>query len=160
MSDDQTTPQQVVESFLNNTTDPESLRDLVEVDAVYISLNFSNLPLKKIMPWAGTSQGSEAFVATFDLVSKYWEILNFEVTDIFGSGEQVAVFGTFTYKSVVLKKTVTSPFSIHAKVRNGKIFYFQFMEDTLATAGTFKMAGEVEFHSNPNGDSVVLTEFS
>lgn len=149
-----------VRAFLADTTNPENVNKLVDEDATYISLNFNNPELKKIMPWAGTSKGPQAFISTFDRVFKYWNAKNFEVTDIFGNDDDVAVFGTFTYQSVVTGKTATSPFSIHAKVNDGKIVYFQFMEDTFATAGTFKLNGEVQFHSNPEGGKVTLNEFS
>jgi len=36
-------------------------------------------------------------------------------------------------------------------VKDGKITYFQFMEDTFATAATFKVSGTWKFHSDPNG---------
>jgi hypothetical protein len=65
-------------------------------DAIYISLNFEDPELKRVMPWTGTSSGPEAFIR--------------------------------------------SPFSIHAKVKDGKIAFFQFMEDTFATARSFKIA--------------------
>jgi hypothetical protein len=51
------------------------------------------------------------------------------------------VFGRFTYRSVSLEQAVTSPFSIHARVRDGKITYMQFMEDTFATARSFRQKG-------------------
>lgn len=147
----QTTPVAVIEKFLANTTNPEVVNQLVAHDATFISLNFENKQLKRILPWAGTSKGPQAFVDTFSGVSQYWEILNFQVTDIFSSGEHVAVFGSFTYKSRTLGKTVVSPLSIHAKVKDGKIVYFQFMEDTLATTESFKVTGTATYHSDPNG---------
>lgn len=59
------------------------------------------------------------------------------------------VFGSFTYTSKTLNQQATSPFSILAKVRNGKIYHFMFMEDTFATAATFKVSGKVTYHSDP-----------
>lgn len=59
---------------------------------------------------------------------RYWQNENFEVTTMFGEGEDVAVFGTFTYRSNTLGKVVTSPFSIHVKVVDGKVTYLQFLE--------------------------------
>ncbi len=56
------------------------------------------------------------------------------MTDLFGAGENVAVFGSFT-RSVSIGKLFRSPFAIHAKVRDGKIVFFQFMEETIASAG-------------------------
>ncbi|WP_459556734.1 nuclear transport factor 2 family protein [Lacunimicrobium album] len=84
-------------------------------------LNFDNPELKQILPWTGTSKGPQAFIDAFSRIAKWWTIEDFTVTTLFGEGENVAVFGRFTYRSNSLSKTVTSPFSIHAKVRNGTI---------------------------------------
>jgi uncharacterized protein len=53
----------------------------------------------------------------------------------------VAVFGDFRYKSHSLGKIVTSPFSIHVRVVDGKVTYMQFLEDTYATAASFRKDG-------------------
>jgi hypothetical protein len=87
---------------------------------------------------------------------KFRVIQSFEVKELFGTDENVAVFGTFTYKSNTLGKVATSPFSILAKVRNGKIVYFQFMEDTFATAATFRVFGHWKIHSDPKGEEFEL----
>ena len=87
---------EVVRRFLENTTSPDVVRELVAPDATYISLNYENKDLKQIMPWTGTSKGSQAFIDTFTRVFLYWENQNFEVKEIFGAGENVAVFGSFT----------------------------------------------------------------
>ncbi|MBW4641408.1 MAG: nuclear transport factor 2 family protein [Gloeocapsa sp. UFS-A4-WI-NPMV-4B04] len=139
-----TQPTEVIKEFLANTATEKveaAARRLVAEDATYISLNFDNPELKQILPWTGTSTGPQAFIDTFSRVEKWWTIEDFAVTALFGEGENVAVFGRFTYCSVSLSKAVASPFSIHAKVRNGKIVYFQFMEDTFATARTFSQKG-------------------
>ncbi|HIB3369938.1 nuclear transport factor 2 family protein [Pseudomonas aeruginosa] len=44
-----------------------------------------------------------------------------EVLDISAADERVAAFGRSTYRSRVVGKTMTSPFSILAKVRDGQI---------------------------------------
>jgi len=150
------TPIAVIEKFLTNTTNPEVVTQLVAPDATYISLNYENKDLKRILPWTGTSKGPQTFVDTFTHVFQYWQALNFEPKEIFGGGENVAVFGSFTYKSNTVGITATSPFSIHAKVKDGMITYFQFIEDTFATAGTFKVSGAVKYHSDPNGSEVEI----
>lgn len=71
---------------------------------------------------------------------------------MFASEEKVAIFGTFTYTSTTLDKAVTSPFSIIAKVKEGKIYHFMFMEDTFATTATFRMSNAGKFHSDPQGE--------
>jgi len=54
----------------------------------------------------------------------------FNVTTMFGSDEDVAVFGDFRYKSHSLGKVVSSPFSILVKVVDGQVTYLQFQEDS------------------------------
>ena len=149
-----TAPVDVVADFLTHTS-PDQVEDaatrLVADDATYISLNFDNPELKRIMPWAGTSAGRQAFIDTFSKVDSWWEVQDFDVIDLFGSGEDVAVFGDFTYRSVALGKTVRSPFAIHAKVRESKIVFFQFMEDTFATGRSFSSGGVWTIKNDPNG---------
>ena len=52
-----------------------------------------------------------------------WENQAFNVTTMFASDENVALFGNFRYKSNSLGKVVSSPFSILAKVIDGKVTY-------------------------------------
>ncbi|WP_220131470.1 nuclear transport factor 2 family protein [Enterobacter sp. RHBSTW-00994] len=154
-------PLDVVNAFLMNTAPDKvssAAQQLVAPDATYISLNFNNPELKKIEPWAGTSKGPEAFVSTFSRVAKYWKIVDFTVEDIFASGDNVAVFGNFTYRSTGIGKQFNSPFSIHAKVKAGKITYFQFMEDTYASASSFRVSGDWEVKTDPDGASYRVGE--
>lgn len=51
---------------------------------------------------------------------------------------------------------MTSPFSVFALVTNGKCTYFQFMEDTLATTGSFRTGGEWTIHSDPGGGEIAI----
>jgi NAD dependent epimerase/dehydratase family len=51
------------------------------------------------------------------------------------------VFGEFRYKSNSLGKVVSSPFSILVKVVDGKVTYSQFLEDSYATAASFRKHG-------------------
>ncbi len=137
-------PKDIVADFLANTA-PDKVQAaadrLVAEDADYISLNFENADLKKILPWTGTQKGRQAYVETFLGVARWWTIDAFSISAIFGEGEDVAVFGDFTYTSNTLGKTVRSPLAIHAKVRNGVIVAFMFMEDTFATSRSFSADG-------------------
>lgn len=143
----------VVADFLQNTA-PDKIQAaadrLVAADATYISLNFDNPELKKILPWAGTATGREAFVSTFIGVHRYWAIEDFQVNSLFGEGEDVAVFGSFTYRSVTRQKSFRSPFSVHAKVKDGKIVYLQFMEDTFASTRSFSSGGTWTIKTQPD----------
>jgi hypothetical protein len=81
----------------------------------------------------------------------YWTIENFKNFDLFGAGENVAVFGSFTYRSNTRGKSFTSSFSVHAKVKGGKIVYFLFMEDTFASSRSFSSGGTWTIKTAPNG---------
>lgn len=148
------TPITIVQQLLGDPTNPEVVARLVHPDAVYVSLNFDNPDLKKILPWAGTSSGHRGVIETFEGVGAYWTKDAFEVTDMFGADDKVAVFGSFTYTSNTLGKSITSPFSVLAKVRDGKVAYFQFMEDTFGTASTFRSSGTSTYRSDPAGGEV------
>jgi uncharacterized protein len=148
------TPAEAVAAILNNPKDIAHVRSLCAPDVTYVSLNHEDRELKRIMPWCGTSHGPEAIVQTFIDVGRYWTINAFEIEALFDSGENVAVFGRFSYTSTVLSKTVTSPFSCFAKVRDGRCIYLQFMEDTFATADSFRSDSSWTIRSNPNGEQI------
>jgi len=112
-------PVEVVQELLANTTNADILTKLVALDTTYVSLSYDNPDLKKILPWAGThkNKGPRAIVETFEGVGEYWTNEAFEVQALFGTGENVSVFGSFTYRSRTLGKAFTSPFSIWCKSR-------------------------------------------
>ena len=151
------TPTEVVTQFLANTTNPMIVKSLVADDATYVSLNYDNPDLKKIMPWAGTGKGPQAFIDTFTRVSQFWQILAFSPEELFGAGENVTVFVANSLPDRTRRqRPVESPFSILSRVHDGKIVYFQFMEDTFATAASFKSGGSSIFHSDPNGKEIEI----
>src|SRR5580704_4022778 len=149
-------PTEILSAILKNPTDIDHVQSLVTPDVTYVSLNYENPDLKKIMPWAGTSRGPESIVKTFVDVSRYWQIQAFEPEALFGSEVYAAMFGRFTYKSTVLSKVVTTPFAVFAKVEQGLCTYLQFMEDTFATGASFRSGGSWVFQSNPEGEPVVI----
>jgi uncharacterized protein len=147
-------PTEIVAAILDNPKDIANVRSLCAADVTYVSLNYEDNELKRIMPWCGTSHGAEAIVQTFVDVGRYWKVVAFNIEALFGSGENVAVFGQFTYTSTVLSKTVTSPFACFARVKDGLCSYLQFMEDTFATARSFRSGGSWTISSNPNGEQI------
>src|SRR5258708_38210559 len=149
-------PLDIINGILNNPKDINNVRSLTTKDVTYVSLNYSNADLKKVMPWCGTSHGPESIVKTFVDVGRFWKVESFKKEAMFSDGENVAVFGRFTYKSSILSKTVTSPFSVFAKVHNGRCTYMQFMEDTFATGASFRSGGKWTFHGDPNGKEVSI----
>jgi hypothetical protein len=123
-------PIEVVGQWMQNLLDPDVVHRLVAPDATYVSLNTEDAELNKIMPWAGTSHGPQAFLGNLGEMFTRWENQAFNVTTMFASGENVAVFGDFRYKSNSLGKVV-----------DGKVTYLQFLEDSYATAASFRKDG-------------------
>jgi hypothetical protein len=71
------------------------------------------------MPWAGASHGPKAFLDNLGTMFTRWENQAFNVTTMFTPGENVAVPGDF----------------------HGKATYLQFLEDSYATAASFRKDG-------------------
>ena len=144
----------VLQQLLQNTTNLAVLKQLMTPDATYVSLNFDNPGLKKVMPWAGTHKGLQSLPEVFGEIQRFWKTLDFKVTDILEQGDRVAFFGSFTYKSNTTGKEITSPFSLLARFEGDKVAYLQFLEDSYGTAGSFKTGGITRFHSDPSGKEV------
>jgi ketosteroid isomerase-like protein len=144
----------VLQEVLQNTTNLKVLRQLMTPEVTYVSLNFDDPELKKIMPWTGTHKGAQALSDVFAAIQRFWKTLDFKVTDTIEQGSRVAIFGSFTYKSNVTGREITSPFSLLARFEGDKIAYLQFLEDSYGTAGSFKTGGAPRFRSDPEGKEV------
>lgn len=147
-------PLAVLQLILSNPTDLDFVRQYTAEDFTYVSLNYENTELERVMPWAGTATGAEALVQTFIDVGRFWTVDAFEIHDSFENEDGAAIFGTFTYTSSVLEKSVTSPFAVLARGSNGKLSYVQFMEDTFATVRSFRESGEYFIRANPDGTEI------
>ena len=144
----------MIEDLLADPTNPKVVNALVAPDIVYVSLNFDNPELKRIMPWTGTSHGPQAVIDTYARVGRFWRNKGLVITDRIESGETAAVFGKFTYESNTIGKSITSPFCILIRVKAGRIAYMQLMEDTFGTASTFKASGHWQVHSDPERPAI------
>jgi uncharacterized protein len=129
-------PTKVLQTLLANPVDLSNVKSVTTADVTYVSLNESNPELKRYLPWTGTNKGPESIVRAFEGIGRAWETKAFEVRDVVESGETVAMFGSFTYRGRESGSEITSPFSLLAKLRDGKIHYVQFLEDTFGTSGT------------------------
>jgi hypothetical protein len=145
-------PIEVVGQWLQNLLDPDVVNSVVAPDATYVSLNSVNPELSKIMPWAGTSHGPQAFLDNLGAMFTRWENQAFNVSTMFASDENVAVFGDFRYRSKSLGRVVNSPFSILVKVVDGKVTYLQFLEDSYATAASFRKDGSWTVQTEAGAD--------
>ena len=142
-------PIEVVGKWLENLLDPDIVNRVVAADATYVSLNTEDAELNRMMPWAGTSRGPQAFLDNLGTMFSRWENQAFNVSTMFASNENVAVFGDFRYRSNSLGKVVVPPFSILVKVVDGKVTYLQFLEDSYATAASFRKEGSGQSRPSP-----------
>jgi uncharacterized protein len=110
--------------------------------------------LKKVMPLTGTHKGPQELSDVFAAIQRFWKTLDFKVTDPIEKGSRVAFIGSFTYRSNVTGKEITSPFSLLAHFEGDKFAYVQFLEDSYGTAGSSKTGGTTRFHSDPSGKEV------
>src|SRR3984957_982114 len=55
----------ILQQLLQNTTNSKVLGQLMTADATYVSLNFADPKLKKVMPWTGTHKGPQALPDVF-----------------------------------------------------------------------------------------------
>ncbi len=149
-------PLEVVQALFSDPTNPDVVNALVAHDATYVALNFDNPELKKLMPWAGTDKGPGAIINTYLSVNRFWKDEKIEIQETLESDEKAALFGKITLTSRATGKTVSSPFSVLAKVKDGQIFYMQFMEDTFGTTGTLRSGGAAVYHPDPAGGEVTL----
>jgi ketosteroid isomerase-like protein len=131
-----TSASQILQTLLANPVDLVNVRNVTTPDVTYISLSEDNAELKRYLPWTGTNRGPESIVRAFEGIGRAWETKAFQVRELIEQGDKVAMFGSFTYRGRESGKEITSPFSLLAKVRDGKIHYVQFLEDTFGTSGT------------------------
>lgn len=144
----------VLTAFMQALLSGENYQKYLDDNVYYVSLNKHNEELRKIMPWAGEHHGVAEYVRMQDVIGGYCDFGEFSVDKVFGVGEDVAAFGWFTYSGKKIGSLIQTPFSIHAKVRNSKIVYFQFFEDTYATASAYRRSGKWNVE-NGQGASVV-----
>lgn len=153
-------PTNVLEKYLAGAFSLDTLDDAVETyvadDAEYISLNFENETLQKIEPWAGTSRGKDAFKKNFTGVLTQWEVTSFSPEIQIEEGDTAMMFGKFSLKSKSLGQEAGSPMAAIARVVEGKIVRFIYLEDTLATALTFKKGGELTFNTLLGGSDFTI----
>ena len=131
-----TSPAQILQTLLANPIDLANVESVTTPDVTYVSLNENNPELKRYLPWTGTNKGPESIVRAFEGIGAAWETKAFDVREILEQGDRVAMFGSFTYRGRKSGVDITSPFSLLAKIKGGKIFFVQFLEDTFGTSGT------------------------
>ena len=152
-------PIEVVSEFLIQAFKADQVASAVDKyvadDATYVSLNYDSPDLQRIMPWAGTKHGKSAFVENFNGVTTRWNNEAFEITETLEDGDKVVMLGKFTQRSVKLDEVVTSALVVFARVEGDRITYFQYMEDTFATARSFRRGGTWTIDADPESSDPI-----
>jgi hypothetical protein len=143
---------EIVRELLRGTTKSEVVNRLVSPGAVYVWLSYNIPDLKKLMPWvARTRTAGLPFLRPSTMSTLSGRSKSSALWGIFGEGENVAVFGSFTVRSVKLDKMFTSPFSIQLKLKEGMVTHMQYMEDPFGTGSTLRSGRSSKFQSDPRG---------
>lgn len=150
----------ILDNFLAGAFNLESLVDTVaryvHADATYVSLNFDNPELAKIEPWCGTKNGRKAFISNFSGVLSQWDVTSFEPEIRMSDGGKAMVFGRFSLRSKTLGIEASSPMCAIATIINDQIAHFIYLEDTFATASTFRASGEWTFSARVGEDTFTI----
>ena len=153
----ESTNARLLRDFMEHYSDLALYDRYLATDIEYISLNWDHPELRQILPWAGTHKGIAAFRECAEKIAASWDILIFDFERVMAEGDDVAAFGRFTYETKTVNQRTHSPFAIWVKVRDGKIHFFQFLEDTYSTGSSFRKRGKWRV-SNINGELEVGTE--
>jgi uncharacterized protein len=138
------TPAEVVQDYYSIALSATIVKGLVVPDATHASLALDNPELEKILSCSGVRTkkgGLEAVLKVFGTANKIWVNEDFKIHVCFDDGENVVAIGQMPYRSKSLGKMFTSPFSVWAKVADGKVTYMQYLEDTLQSTTSFKVDG-------------------
>jgi uncharacterized protein len=90
-----------------------------------------------------------AFLDNLSTMFTRWENEAFTVTTMFASSDNVAVFGDFRYRSHSSARS--SPHRSRSSSRSSteQVIYLQFLEDSYATAASFRQSGSWTVQTEP-----------
>ena len=94
-------------------------------------------PLPDPIPFGGRFEGRPGFEAYLHGILGAIEIENFEIREIFGDGDRVAVIGSETSRVVTTEKRYTMNWVHTLRIRDGKIYEFREYNDTAAMRAAF-----------------------
>ena len=94
-----------------------------------------NAALTAAVPWAGrTLRGREGFLELATMLFGEFESLEFQAKEFHAIGDQVFVFGHFSFRHQASGRLAVSDWAARFAVADGKILGGQFFEDTYSVA--------------------------
>lgn len=92
----------------------------------------------KSMPWIGPWNGKEEIMNFLGIFSKNFQTTKWENTDAFASGDTVAIFGNMNGITTESGKEIGDfTFALRAKVRDGKVVFWNWFEDSYAVSNAY-----------------------
>jgi ketosteroid isomerase-like protein len=122
---------EIVQAFLGHifSGEMDEALALVSDDATFISVS----PLANEQnPMLGTFKGKSGAVAFFTAFGEVLEAGDFTVTDAFGDGRHVAMYGHFKHIVRTTGKPYPSDWAMITQVEDGLLTYYHFYEDSAA----------------------------
>lgn len=115
------------------TGDMETMGNLMADDMVWQNEGDKNVP------WIGPWTGKEAIFGFLETFSTNFETRLWENEDVLASGDTVAVFGTMNAGMTRSgKETGNFTFALRAKVSNGKVVLWNWLEDSFAISEAYR----------------------
>lgn len=113
--------------------DMETMAELMADDMVWQNEG------DKEVPWIGPWNGKEAIFGFLGVFSSNFETTLWENEDIMASGDTVAVFGRMNARMTQSgKETGEFTFALRAKVREGQIVLWNWLEDSFAISQAYQ----------------------
>ena len=92
----------------------------------------------KAMPWIGPWNGKEEILKFLPIFGENFKTTAWENTDAFALGDTVAVFGQMNGITTQSGKEIGEfTFALRAKVRDGKVVLWNWLEDSFAVSKAF-----------------------
>ncbi|MEM8983020.1 MAG: nuclear transport factor 2 family protein [Pseudomonadota bacterium] len=140
--------------------------DMLTEDVVYIVIGDpgGETPIDRetceAIPWIGRYDGRKAVRRFVSILQANIDIISIAVSKVIENGEDIAVFGTFSYIAKSTGKRFDSDYAIRARIRGHGIAEYTFYENTYAVAAAFRTEGswtvehDVGASSVPSGDTL------
>lgn len=92
----------------------------------------------KSLPWIGETRGKQNIFEFLGVFSENLQTTKWENTDVFASGDTVAVFGVMNAITTHSgQETGDFTFALRAKVRDGQVVLWHWFEDTFAVSQAY-----------------------
>ena len=125
-------------------------------DAEYICFATERMSpeTKFAIPWAGVWKGHQGVIDFQTLLNENFEVRGFEDHTYIEDGDNIAMFGVLKFTARATNRNVDSDMAAHVKLRDGRIAYYHFYEDTFAIVHAFRTGGQWTIDNGAGGHNL------